>query len=445
MKKFVAAHCHFFSSKFLILATLAMLKNWFRHEYPHARGMVAMPAEAGIRRKFNLFRWAYEIGKWIYDISRSIAVGLAYDAEGQYEFLERSARKKMPSFDEFYAVPLMMDIYYNFDNSLIQDDRALLLEDSEAEDADKQNYEACRDNLILGFTSAMGEEEFRSNIKETNAVGAEILNRDYVLAIEKDLERLDSADPLAGVMGVEAGKGEYPADVESTPGFKSNFLELHALSLKMEGKVRPFLAVDPRRINVMSLVRQFVKKQGPFYGVKLYPNLGYRIDLQGNPFWDDLFKFCVKDDIPITYHSSHGGFNFPFAADCSDYGDPSDWIPVLEKYPTLRVDFAHFGGAITDSNKPGYHWKETVAQLLAKPNVYTDLSCNDYEARIHAALRLAGTNIDKVMYGTDNPVMYIACATGIDLYNEDFRAAVEKFDPGVADKVFSENALKFLE
>ena len=439
MVKIVDAHCHLFNSKYLVQESLTIIKNWFSGNYPHSKKGDMLLGQPLSFHKLNIFQMAYDMGKWIYDISKSLAVGFTYDAEGQYDFLNKSAKRIFNDNLEidYYAAPLMMDIYYNFDET--QTNKMPILKSlPDHTDADK-DYNDCLENFIKGLTENVNSTQVNAPLKagmNTNPV----LDRNYVLKIENELfnQNLNQNNLLS----FTSNNVEYPSDVESTPGFRAHFFELIALSQKYKGKVRPFLAVDPRRINIMKLVKTFISNDGPFYGVKLYPRLGYRIDIE-NMFFVELFDFCNQNDLPITYHSSHGGFNFPSAVDHSDYGNPADWIPVLKAYPNLRLNFAHFGGAEIDPKKEGFEWKNTVAQLIHEyPNVYTDLSCNHNKKSIMSALDLAKNNLNKVMYGTDNPVMFLAERVGLDTYNTDFKAFVTQ---GNFINLFDKNPSDFLK
>ena len=158
-------------------------------------------------------------------------------------------------------------------------------------------------------------------------------------------------------------------------------------------RVFPFLAVDPRRIGIMKLIEMKVNKgKGVFKGIKMYPPLGY---LPTHPNLQPIFEYCSQYDVPITLHCSEGGLqNFRSANyvkswegnnhledfQASDgnksryYTAPEKWLPVLSKWPDLRLNFAHFGGGDKlDSGDTG--WLEAIINMIRKhPNVYADIS-----------------------------------------------------------------------
>jgi predicted TIM-barrel fold metal-dependent hydrolase len=207
--------------------------------------------------------------------------------------------------------------------------------------------------------------------------------------------------------------------------FYAQWKELSDLrSLRKHNKtVIPFLAVDPRNPNLyadflaaFSETSRRVNRTGqpflddafPFFGVKVYPSLGY---LPSDPVLMDIFKVCEAKKIPVTTHC--GGAAVRFSADkmqgqcylsngqnlnlttydfdCSMYNKsrqaseitqffnaPYNWIPVAETYPGLKINLAHFGGSEAwqqyNSGAPHTHIQETMEMVVKYPNVYTDIS-----------------------------------------------------------------------
>jgi len=99
--------------------------------------------------------------------------------------------------------------------------------------------------------------------------------------------------------------------VENDPLFLNPGLErqLNALkNLSAKGNCFPFFPVDPRRPGVVQAVlsgKIVTRKRGGFYGIKLYPRLGYH-PLSSNLV--SLYAYCEANSIPITTHASTGGF-----------------------------------------------------------------------------------------------------------------------------------------
>lgn len=141
-------------------------------------------------------------------------------------------------------------------------------------------------------------------------------------------------------------------------------------------RIYPFIGVDPAVPGSLDIVKKYVKrkkkgdeelKNGEFIGVKLYPPLNVDIARRAA---NKLFKYCERHDIPITTHGSDKGFiskkiNKGVAEDLSN---PGRWRPVFEKFPNLRVNFAHFGGL-------NQSWIDTIKTYITEGrNVYTDVA-----------------------------------------------------------------------
>lgn len=82
------------------------------------------------------------------------------------------------------------------------------------------------------------------------------------------------------------------------------------------------------------------------YGVKLYPPLGF------DPWPEDsrereknayIYGLCSEKRIPITTHCDDQGFRTVAAKKAWEYTSPRRWEAVLEQFPDLIIDFAHFG------------------------------------------------------------------------------------------------------
>ena len=198
----------------------------------------------------------------------------------------------------------------------------------------------------------------------------------------------------------------------------------------------PFFAVDPRRPGVVKSVLQgrLVSNAGPFYGVKLYPRLGY------HPMCAELmpiYEFCSKNDIPITTHCGTGGF--PPSKDWRfwDMGNPENFRGILQVYENLRIDFAHFGHFDPD-------WANSIVDLMQYPYVYTDLSCyTDIEEikKVYNAFWAKDLFRERCMFGTDFDIMY---ETGIITLQKYFANFKEIFTPEELFSLRSTNPCRFI-
>ena len=294
-------------------------------------------------------------------------------------------------------------------------------------------------------------------------------------------------------------------DRAPTPLWQQVLVQESVSRLSVEGRIgrpdarfHPFVAFDPRRqiegpqaaalrpgassatpaptmamvtpsaaSSALELVRYAIEVGG-FLGVKLYPPVGFapwdnvkhRQDL---PFaagldgaLDALYDYCASAEAPILTHTSAA----------NEYGlglhrlvSPEHWRPVLDRHPTLRLNFGHFGHDYgvpqTDGPKETADaWIYQAAALIDRhPNVYADLSNSPlvydaaYGRRLCALLADVIARYPKVrrrlMYGSD---------WWLSSLDPDATAAVGQFratlggllgPDGLAD-LMGRNALRFL-
>ena len=185
--------------------------------------------------------------------------------------------------------------------------------------------------------------------------------------------------------------------------------ELEGLSEKYDN-AKPFFAVDPRREykdqkNLLELVKQKVLGSKPsFYGIKLYAPNGFSPTdpvLMGTEDQQGIYDFCQEHKIPITAHCSDSGFacfsrhvringlvninnqliphnnkvlKFDTKTISLKVGDaikergtklnhPSIWCKVMERYPDLFINFAHFGGSTALMQYVNYQIPEELLNM----------------------------------------------------------------------------------
>ncbi len=177
-------------------------------------------------------------------------------------------------------------------------------------------------------------------------------------------------------------------------------------------RVHGFVAFDPLRQALfrlrggppadepMAVAKRAIEELG-FIGVKLYPPMGFRptgnAELgNGLPAHvisaseglgsnagrlldaalDELYGWCAQNSVPVMAHASNSYGSLP------GYGvraNPAGWVKVLEKYPALRLNMAHFGGFNRGGNReqPEQSWGWTIGKMLgaaSTPHVYVDIS-----------------------------------------------------------------------
>lgn len=144
-------------------------------------------------------------------------------------------------------------------------------------------------------------------------------------------------------------------------------------------------------------------EDGTFIGVKVYPPLGVKIDGDGAmKIWEE----CEKRNIPITVHSSGGGYIGMgiSSREASSLSDPHRWEKVLKKHPFLKINFGHLGGL--ESGRV-----DTIFEFMEKyPNVYSDISFDlENENKLYHIIRKehdkplsnGDTVADRLLFGSD--------------------------------------------
>jgi len=236
-------------------------------------------------------------------------------------------------------------------------------------------------------------------------------------------------------------------------------------------------------------VLDLVEREG-FIGVKLYPIMGYYPcgnDHKSKPSWlpkkrrkagvrwahvddalDHLYAACAEREIPITAHCSPQGARGPHGASPGDKSQanqshPCNWVPVLRKYPSLRLNLAHMAGdhfQTLDAEEKGTitDWAFQIAQLMGDPDcphLYADRACQlppsdpearqAYAARLFEVLAINGQVPRRMMNGSD---WHLALMYGD--YAGEWAHANARFwhilalRPEFAERFFGENAADFL-
>ncbi len=191
-----------------------------------------------------------------------------------------------------------------------------------------------------------------------------------------------------------------------------------------------------------------------FAGIKLYPPLGFD-PWPDNPLAREacttLYKYCEKKHIPITTHCDDGGYRVIPLPEAEHYTNPERWIPVLERYPELYLNFAHFGHRYQESHKTSKNWTLTIVELINRyPHIYADVSFNgcDFEywtwlekfitSRTETTRELLRK---RIMFGTD----FLINLLKIDSYRSYVKGFLESdLDHGLKRAMLTQNPLSFL-
>ena len=274
----------------------------------------------------------------------------------------------------------------------------------------------------------------------------------------------------------------------------------------MPDRVYPFFSIDPRRNRefeggILSEIKKYVGKDKPFIGLKLYSSLGYSPThpaLYDDSHTESVYGYCQKHKIPITVHSSIEGFSrfldkthvigdvyYPDGGKCVPaeaiyengivkyenniptinfdeitrerlliLNHPIIWRKVLNKYPKLKINMAHFGGVIQmyqyANGDNSAFWPEYIIELLNEfPNVYSDFSCYYEQDGNPKYMDLIYKNIyRKLSKKAKNKVMFGSDYYMLALYNTSPKEYISRFRQAFKkdfEKISEDNPQRFLD
>jgi hypothetical protein len=181
-----------------------------------------------------------------------------------------------------------------------------------------------------------------------------------------------------------------------------------------------------------------------FAGIKVYPPLGFEPWPENNEEKmkvELLYKTCVEKNIPVISHCSTGGFKVTDRA--GEFTDPGNqWAKVLQAYPALKIDFAHFGSG-------DKKWRKTIIKSIKKyENVYADFSCNTHGDEYYKELKQTLINNpnqkldDRILFGSDFMINLI----WLKSYNEYLKIFIDTsyLNDEIKSKFTNRNSEKFL-
>lgn len=214
--------------------------------------------------------------------------------------------------------------------------------------------------------------------------------------------------------------------------------ELKRLTLKYPDNIIPFVHIDPRRemLSGKNGVK-WLKKNPWVKGIKLYPPLGiFPNDERLHP----IYEYCEEKGLPIITHCGPSSpthnksskkkiremlGDYPYDKKenkmelCAHFAHPSNYIPVLEKYPNLKLSLAHWGSEISWEgymNNPSdkNNWLYIINDMLLKyPNLYTDVSFSLNNQEYFSVLKVLLEDEQlrkKVLFGSDFYMVQTASA-----------------------------------
>lgn len=240
-------------------------------------------------------------------------------------------------------------------------------------------------------------------------------------------------------------KSEDTLDLHAYDHFAGQEKQLIDLTTKYPDRIYPFFAVDPRRkelfddpekqTGIHKIVSRLRLNGGVFSGIKLYTPNGYSpTDERLLP----LYEYCEHNQIPITAHCSASGFaTFASSVDIKGaiyengnvvekkgihkfehnglidmkrveerarvLNHPQIWERLLQQYPNLKLNFAHFGAQ--DAGRQT-EWTDCIRRMMdIYPNLYTDLSCISVKTELemmHRYYQEAPASVrSRFLYGSD--------------------------------------------
>ncbi len=243
---------------------------------------------------------------------------------------------------------------------------------------------------------------------------------------------------------------------------------------KFSEKLLNFIALDPNNPKVYEIFQNALSNDGGFFGVKLYPALGF---LPSNKKLMDIFEICQDKNIPITTHvggdSIHTTQRFikvygkqmtspatvgeryvriPHLIRMSGkrtgeiFNSPKNWEPVLHTFPKLKLNLGHFGGT-AEWVKFLKNISPRVLQIIdlmsRYEHVYSDFSDNfDVPEVMYKFRNLLETNTlvrERAMHGSD---FYMT------MLSSDFKTVKAQFETIMGENfmniISKQNPKKFL-
>jgi C1A family cysteine protease/predicted TIM-barrel fold metal-dependent hydrolase len=444
-QKPIDAHCHLFSAKYVVEEAAAMGWAYITSNYPHAEAVAkATPAAE------SLFSWSRleDIVKWFIDLGVAVS---SYEAN--YQSLAEACRRELnlPSAEGLIVAPLMMDIFYMFGPPAgrpAQEGKAgrpvrgrKRLRGGEDREATEAAFKRFQKRVIALAAEGAGAAPkakgrpagIRVSLKAERAMAVSAAEIDRIF---RDARGKGTAKAV--MKGLTAGR-------EISRGFENQIDALIELQATHAGSVFPFFAVDPRRRGVVDMAirgipelnngKPLVTLRGPLFGIKLYTRLGY---LPEN-VPDELYGYCAANQLPITVHTSAGGFPPGSDWEYADYAAPCYWQAVLKIHPLLRLDFAHFGNGNPE-------WTRQILDLMTLyPNVYADLACYTGAKDREEARQIwnrGGIIRNRLLFGTDFVVSSLTKVLSLEGY---FAAFQDLFGPADLERLMTVNTRNFLQ
>ena len=396
------AHCHIFTLKYAIKEVKSMLHDILNGTYPWQE-----PSTKSLYAAWGRWSDLKLLLRQLYELIHAAGGS----EEENLNFLQHEAKEAFPE-NHLRIIPLMMDIYYMLAYPLNKDQDLQHVVSLRTLEFDLDDYQNCWNEILDDFAGYL-----RSN-KPAFSRGISEMSKSVESAlqiIEEERSVTETLKLRSGVTALPVMDGFY-----ETEGYCYHLNNLMDLEKSRKGELYPFVAIDPRRKGIIDalLSGSFFRGESRFYGVKLYPRMGFHP--QCKPM-DAVYKYCSDNNLPIIFHCGKGGFPPSTTWKYADFGNPVHFEPIVKEYPNLKINFAHFG-----SSDPTFQWAKTVARLVEEnENVYSDLSCYTNMRDLINKKQLCENRPKlktRLMFGTDFDVMYFTDRITLSSYYSNFKA-----------------------
>ena len=415
------AHCHIFTLKYALKEVKSMLHDMLSGTYPwHDPSTMALLGVEGAWTDLKeLLRQLYEL---IHAAGSS--------EEENLNFLQDEAKKAFPS-ENLRIIPLMMDIFYMLAYPLNKDRDIQIAEGFKLSQVDENEFQDRWNEILDDFKTYIQPQKMTLTLsKEADSEN-----------IGKALQLIEEERPVKESLRLKSGSITFTGfeGFYQTEGYCFHMNNLIDLVIRRKDELYPFVAIDPRRPGIIEtlLNGSFFKGDGRFYGVKLYPRMGFHP--QSKPM-DAVYQYCSDHNLPIIFHCGMGGFPPSTTWKYFDFGNPLNFEPVVKKYPKLKIDFAHLG-----SSDPTYAWAKTIVRLVNEnDNVYSDLACYTSIDQLTPMKKFWDNNPKlktRLMFGTDFDVMYFTGKVNMQLYYKNFKTI---FTPDELKILMCDNPVNFM-
>ena len=395
------AHCHIFTLKYALKEVKSLLHDILFFKYPwHEPQTKAMYSSS--KGKLSELK---EFLRQLYELIH--AAGST--EEENLDFLQKEAAKAFPS-ENIRITPLMMDIFYMFAYPLDKDQDLQSLKSLKAIPVDEKIFKDSWNEILDDFSDYLLKK--KKMLKATRGANTQITKTIQLIEEERDVK--DIIENKSRKLKLSTSDGFY-----ETSGFCFHLDNLMELVKKRKNELYPFIAIDPRRPGMIDalLSGSFFSGEAKFYGVKLYPRMGYHPECKP---MDSVYKYCSDNNLPITFHCGKSGFPPSTEWKYAEFGNPINFEPVVKKYPKLKIDFAHLG-----SCSERHEWADTIIRLMNEnENVYSDLSCYTNTEELMTVKKIWDENKKfrtRLMFGTDFDVMYFTDKVNMHLYYNNFK------------------------